>query len=309
EFFDAIEKATPIAIWIGLGSLCIEILRAFIGCIMERGLVTKVWSILQWFVFSFAALGIFAISLVPYTDIDYATQQKVWPLIKRLKHKTDYLELVHAYGLFRSMTGVGGRPEVIVEGSNSLEGPWKEYDFLYKPGILDKRLPVVAPHQPRLDWQMWFAALGSYNHNPWFVHMVYRLLQGHQDVLDLLDKNPFPNKPPLFIRAHLYKYHYTRLPKNTSNVFEAIHNAGLIKNWWTREYTGEYLPIVSLNEPSLVTWLNHFGYAKNDPWPEHPSGRLYHFIKYLRSLARTLDAVVFILVLFLSGVVIGCVLS
>ncbi|XP_031549030.1 lipase maturation factor 2-like, partial [Actinia tenebrosa] len=147
EFFDAIEKATPIAIWIGLGSLCIEILRAFIGCIMERDLVTKVWSILLWFVFSFAALGMFAISLVPYTDIDYATQQKVWPVIKRLKHKTDYLELVHAYGLFRSMTGVGGRPEVIVEGSNSLEGPWKEYDFLYKPGILDKRLPVVVLNQ------------------------------------------------------------------------------------------------------------------------------------------------------------------
>ncbi|EDO46305.1 predicted protein, partial [Nematostella vectensis] len=135
-------------------------------CILERGILAKIWSLLQWAVFSFAALGMFAISLVPYTDIDYNTQQQVWPVIKRWKQQTDFLELVNAYGLFRRMTGVGGRPEVVVEGSHSLEGPWTEYKFLYKPGDVNRPLPVVAPHQPRVDWQMWFAALGSYNHNP-----------------------------------------------------------------------------------------------------------------------------------------------
>ena len=82
-----------------------------------------------------------------------------------------------------------------------------------------------APHQPRLDWQMWFAALGSYNHNPWFVHLVYRLLHGQQEVLDLMGPNPFPDKPPKFIRAQLYTYHYTELPHNTSSLPDILHNS------------------------------------------------------------------------------------
>lgn len=93
-----------------------------------------------------------------------------------------------------------------------------------------------APHQPRLDWQIWFAALGSYEYNPWFVHLVYRLLQGQQDVLDLLAKNPFPHRAPIYIRARLYKYHYTELPKNISSLSDVVHNNRLVernKSSWT----------------------------------------------------------------------------
>ncbi|XP_048585102.1 lipase maturation factor 2 isoform X2 [Nematostella vectensis] len=301
DFFTAISMVTPITIWIGLGSLCVEIVAALIGCILERGILAKIWSLLQWAVFSFAALGMFAISLVPYTDIDYNTQQQVWPVIKRWKQQTDFLELVNAYGLFRRMTGVGGRPEVVVEGSHSLEGPWTEYKFLYKPGDVNRPLPVVAPHQPRVDWQMWFAALGSYNHNPWFVHMVYRLLHGQQEVLDLLDRNPFKGDPPRYIRASLYTYHYTKLPGNTSGLFDAYRNSKLIKSWWTRKYVDNYLPVVSKDEPTLITWLNHFGYATGNPWPEHPNGRLYRIVKHFRFVVRTMDPLVFILALLTCG--------
>ena len=69
-------------------------------------------------------------------------------------------------------------------------------------------LSCIAPHQPRLDWQMWFAALGSYQHNPWLIHLMYRLLVGQPEVLQLLDLPPF-DKPPLYVRAKLYTYHYT----------------------------------------------------------------------------------------------------
>lgn len=89
---------------------------------------------------------------------------------------------------------------------------------------------VTAPHQPRLDWQMWFAALGSYNHNPWFVHLIYRLLHGQQEVLDLMGKNPFPDRPPRYIRANLYTYRYTTLHKNTSSVIDAVHNSRLVSS-------------------------------------------------------------------------------
>lgn len=88
--------------------------------------------------------------------------------------------------------------------------------------------PFSAPHQPRLDWQIWFAALGSYEYNPWFVHLVFRLLQGQQDVLDLLAKNPFPHRAPIYIRAWLYKYHYTELPRNITSLSDVVHNNRLV---------------------------------------------------------------------------------
>ncbi|XP_067044507.1 lipase maturation factor 2-like [Acropora muricata] len=304
-FFEAVDQAVPISIWMATASLGVEIIASFIGCMTEKGVLKKFCSILQWMIFSFAALGMFGISLVPYTDISHKTKSDLWPIIHRWKQKTDSFELVNAYGLFRSMTGVGGRPEVVIEGSNDLDGPWLEYHFRYKPGNLSGPPPVVAPHQPRLDWQLWFAALGGYEYNPWFVHLVFRLLQGKQEVLDLLAKNPFPRKPPLYIRAQLYKYHYTELPKNMSSLSDVLHNNRLVKNWWWRESQREYLPILAVNEPSLINWLNQFGLAKDDPWSERPSGRIYRAIKYLRSIVRTLDTVRFMWALFACGVIMG----
>ena len=107
--------------------------------------------------------------------------------LKQLQGKVEHLHLVNSYGLFRRMTGVGGRLEVIIEGSNDIDGPWKEYEFLYKPGNVNNSLPFVAPHQPRLDWQMWFAALGTYHQNPWLMSLAYRLLSGQPEVLALMN--------------------------------------------------------------------------------------------------------------------------
>merc|ERR1719336_3200893 len=86
------------------------------------------------------------------------------------------------------MTGVGGRPEVVLEAADAVHGPWHEYDFLYKPGNLSVAPKFMLPHQPRLDWQMWFAALGNYQHNPWLLHLMYKILDGPgPDVGALLD--------------------------------------------------------------------------------------------------------------------------
>ena len=105
------------------------------------------------------------------------------------------------------------------------------YEFRYKPGDVRRAPPVVAPHQPRLDWQMWFAALGTYQSNRWFVNLMVRLLQGEPSVLGLLGSNPFPNGPPHYVRARLYLYHFTRWGS---------------RDWWTREERGMYFPPVSL---------------------------------------------------------------
>lgn len=144
------------------------------------------------------------------------------------------LRIVNNYGLFEVMTT--SRPEIIIEGSDDGQN-WLEYGFKYKPGDLKKPPPWVAPYQPRLDWQMWFAALGSYQDNPWFINLMVRLLQGSPDVTGLLEKNPFPSTPPKYLRAVLYEYHFTDL-----------HTRRATGAWWQRESKGLYLPPIALNQ-------------------------------------------------------------
>jgi len=140
--------------------------------------------------------------------------------------------LVSGYGLFAVMTTT--RPEISVEGSE--DGKiWKPYEFRYKPGPLDRKPGFVAPHQPRLDWQMWFAALSSYRDNPWFVNFCVRLLEGAPAVLALLKDNPFPEHPPRYVRAMLYRYEFTNSDERRAT-----------GNWWKREFAGQYLPVISL---------------------------------------------------------------
>jgi hypothetical protein len=143
-------------------------------------------------------------------------------------HAVAPLRIVNSYGLFAVMTDV--RDEIVVEGSND-GSTWQAYEFRYKPGDVLRAPPVVAPHQPRLDWQMWFAALSNYQQNPWFVNLMVRLLEGQPVVLRLLASNPFPQAPPKYIRARLYLYHFTHFGD---------------RGWWTREERGMYFPAVSL---------------------------------------------------------------
>jgi len=141
---------------------------------------------------------------------------------------------INNYGLFAVMTT--NRLEIVVEGSNDGE-EWRAYEFKYKPGALDRRPGFVAPHQPRLDWQMWFAALGNFRQNQWFMRFCQSLLQGSPPVLQLLEKNPFPNAPPKYIRARLYEYHFT-------TPAERAHSG----QWWRRQYKGPYCPVLSLKQ-------------------------------------------------------------
>jgi hypothetical protein len=152
--------------------------------------------------------------------------------VRSLMTLTSPFGIANSYGLFAVMTT--SRPEIIVEGSND-GATWNAYEFKYKPGDLYRSLPVVAPHQPRLDWQMWFAALGTYRDNPWFINFAARLLQGSRSVLDLLAYNPFPDAPPRFVRAMIYDYRFTD--------WDTRRRTGAI---WRRELMGTYLRQISL---------------------------------------------------------------
>ena len=138
------------------------------------------------------------------------------------------LRSFNGYGLFMVMTTT--RPEIVVEGS--LDGStWRPYEFRWKPGDPQRRPGFVAPHQPRLDWQMWFAALGGYDQNLWVGSFLERLLEGSPAVLRLLARNPFPNGPPRYVRAVLYDYRFTDSNER--------RRTGA---WWQRRELGLYGP-------------------------------------------------------------------
>jgi predicted DCC family thiol-disulfide oxidoreductase YuxK len=154
--------------------------------------------------------------------------------LAKVYERLEAFRVVNGYGLFRVMTK--DRCEIILEGS--ADGiDWLPYEFKWKPGDVKSALGWCAPHQPRLDWQMWFGALESPRENPWLVALIFRLLQGSHDVNALLANNPFPDKPPHYIRAMFYRYRFTTL--------EELRRTGA---WWRREELREYLPAVSLEQ-------------------------------------------------------------
>jgi len=153
-------------------------------------------------------------------------------LARFLNEEIEPLCLVNTYGLFAVMTTA--RPEIIIEGSD--DGVhWREYAFKYKPGDIRRSPLWNIPHQPRLDWQMWFAALEPPSQNPWFSRFLERLLENSPDVTALLSGNPFAYKPPVYIRALLYDYRYTSPGEKKSS-----------GAWWVRRLDELYYPAIDL---------------------------------------------------------------
>jgi len=141
------------------------------------------------------------------------------------------LQIVSSYGLFAVMTTK--RHEIVVEGS--YDGvDWREYEFKYKPGDVARRPLWIIPHQPRLDWQMWFAALEDPRGLIWFSRFLEGLLENKSAVTSLLASNPFPNQPPLYVRAQYFDYTY------------ADGNQKVKGLWWDRRLLGLYFPVVRL---------------------------------------------------------------
>jgi hypothetical protein len=162
----------------------------------------------------------------------------------------DPLDLVNTYGAFGSV----GRErfEIIFEGTRDRSpdnATWHAYEFVAKPGDPQRRPPFIAPYQPRLDWEIWFAAMGSYEQYPWTLHFVWKLLHNDSGTLSLLAGNPFPGEPPRYIRAQLYRYRFTRPDEHDGT-------------WWHRELVGPWLPALSAENAdfrrvlALEGWLD-----------------------------------------------------
>jgi hypothetical protein len=179
-----------------------------------------------------------ALSSVALLWIFYATTaQLLWMLFPHLPLPVspvaalEPFRIANRYGLFAVMTR--GRYEIEFQGSDDGQN-WKTYPFKYKPQEMSQKPRIYAPYQPRFDWNLWFASLGTWRENLLVVSTEEHLLEGSRDVLALFAGNPFPNAPPKQVRAVLWQYWFTSMAEKRAT--------GL---WWRRELIGLYAPVIA----------------------------------------------------------------
>ncbi|XP_008832992.1 lipase maturation factor 2 isoform X2 [Nannospalax galili] len=279
QFSQWLKMVTLPTVWLGAASLAWELLIALWRWIHVQGWLQKFFAGVQLSILGTATVALFLISLVPYSYVEPGTHGRLWIGAHRLFGTVEHLQLANSYGLFRRMTGLGGRPEVVLEGSYDGHH-WTEIEFMYKPGNVSRPPPVLVPHQPRLDWQMWFAALGPHTHSPWFTNLVLRLLQGKEPVIRLVQNHisryPFHKQPPTYIRAQRYKYWFSQ--------------PGERSQWWRRQFVEEFFPPVSLGDPTLQTLLRQFGLQDKSPArARSPSSALAQTLNWVRMQLSPLE--------------------
>lgn len=191
-------------------------------CEKARAAARVRWN--RWIVPPLAA-AVFVLSWIPFSGA-FRTRIDWWRPLASVYEVVAPFRSINGYGLFAVMTTE--RPEILIQGS--MDGlNWKSYRFKYKPGPIDRPPPFVSPYMPRLDWQMWFAALGDVNQNPWLLHLMARLFDAEPDVLALLEDDPFDGGKPRFLRAMIDDYRFTTF-------------ADPADDWWKREPRGIYVP-------------------------------------------------------------------
>ncbi len=172
---------------------------------------------------------------------------------QKMNFSFDPLRLVNTYGAFGSMNTQ--RFEVVLQGTRDDEiderTQWLDYELPCKPGPLDRRPCWLSPYHYRLDWQLWFCAFRDLDHEPWMVHLAWKLLNGDRVVRPLFSRDPFPDAPPKWIRAEIYWYRFTR-PGDRSRA------------WWRRDHVDSYLRPVRLDDPELLEFLRQHGWLPRD---------------------------------------------
>lgn len=183
------------------------------------------------FVIVFAVWTV-SISLIQFNNRLFEPKRLPIP-VQMIDASISPLRAVSTYGPFPVMTKT--RPEIIIEGSDDGQ-VWREYEFKYKPGDVMRGTGFNIPHQPRVDWQLWFAAMDRPERNPWFGRLMQRLLEGTPEVKRLFRVHPFPDAPPRYVRAVLYDYTFAPPEKRRAS-----------GQYWERTRLGLYFPPTALN--------------------------------------------------------------
>lgn len=167
---------------------------------------------------------------------------------QRMNASFDPFDLVNTYGAFGTVNRE--RNEVVLEGTAEHElnanTRWLAFELPCKPGDPTRRPCFASPYQYKLDWQMWFAAFGSPGAEPWFIHLVSKLLHGDPVVDPLFAVQPFRGHAPHYVRARFYRYHFA--------------SSGQRGRYWQRELLGEYLRPLSLSDTELSEYLAEHGF-------------------------------------------------
>jgi len=189
------------------------------------------------------ALAVLVLSVAPVLNLVSGTQM--------MNTSFTRLPLVNTYGAFGSVGRE--RNELVIEGTTDAEltadTRWQAYDFKCKPGDPARRPCWMSPYHYRVDWLLWFAAMGRPRDYPWAVHLVWKLLSADRATLGLLAHDPFGGTPPRHVRVELYRYRLA--PRGA-------------RAWWQRERIGEWLPAVSLGNAELRTYLDAQGFLRRD---------------------------------------------
>src|ERR1700730_8675304 len=181
--------------------------------------------IAKLFVIGFLFVWIFYATVAELMWMVAPVPVPTWPVVA-----LEPFRIAVRYGLFAVMTR--GRYEIEFQGSDDGKN-WVAYPFRYKPQNPVKPPEIYAPYQPRFDWNLWFASLGSWQEYPIVPRTEIRLLSNDLDVLNLFKENPFPQKPPRQVRAVLWQYWFTTMAEKRAQ--------GL---WWRRQLLGLYAPTI-----------------------------------------------------------------
>jgi len=197
-----------------------------------------------------------AILVVVVAALSYDPVRNLMSSHQAMNTSFNRLNLVNTYGAFGSVGKE--RREIVFEGTDDQAltdaTVWGEYEFKAKPGDPARRPAIVAPYQPRIDWQIWFAAMSVPGRYPWTLHLIWKLLHNDAGALSLLANNPFPDRPPRFIRARYYRYEFAPLDDPQ----------GLT---WRRTLLGDWIPPLSADDPRLLGFLAAHGWLPAAPTP------------------------------------------
>ena len=179
------------------------------------------------------AAGVALLSIAPVTNMLSSRQL--------MNASFDPLHLVNTYGAFGSITRE--RYEIVIEGTSdgelTAETKWREYEFKGKPGDPARMPPLVAPYHMRLDWLMWFESMAPVPQSGWFFNLLAGMLRGDARTLGLLRENPFPDRPPRYLRAQYFLYNFTPPDEHRKS-----------GRWWTRRLVGTFYGPVALSSRS-----------------------------------------------------------
>jgi len=186
-------------------------------------------------------VGIVALSIAPTINLLSGSQL--------MNSSFTRLPIVNTYGAFGRVGRE--RAQLVFEGTTDQtvtpETNWLPYAFKCQPGDPARRPCWMSPYHYRLDWLLWFAAMGSPREYPWAVHLVWKLLAADPPTLSLLADDPFHGVAPRYVRVDLYRYKLGPLGS---------------KGWWQRTRLGSWLPPLARDNPDLQSYLRQQGWLK-----------------------------------------------